>query len=75
MKSRLVVGHVPQNLSAPFSHFLSRTCNKAVVEVTGTKVSCGGGYGLEIPCIYRLYGPEAYLERVKKIIKDLGAQQ
>jgi hypothetical protein len=31
--------------------FLSRTCNKAVVEVTGPKVNRGAGYGLEVPCV------------------------
>ena len=34
MKSTLVVGHVPANLSALFSHFLSRTCNNGTAEVT-----------------------------------------
>ena len=29
------------------------------VEVTGSR---GPGYGLEIPCIYRLYGPKPYTD-------------
>ena len=24
-------------------------------------------YGLEIPCVYRLYGPKAYVDRIKEI--------
>ena len=72
MKSTLVVGHVPQNFSALFSHFLSRTCNKGVAEVVGNKVNRGAGYGLEIPCKYCLYGPAPYLDRLKQVI---GEQQ
>ena len=70
MKSTLVVGHVPANLSVLFSQFLSRTCNKDTVEVTGATVNRGAGYGMEVPCKYRLYGPEAYLERLKKVASE-----
>ena len=58
MRSQTIVGHVTQNLSALFSYFLSRWCNKAVVEVTREKLIRGAGYGLEIPCIHHLYGPD-----------------
>ena len=36
------------------------------VEVTGSQVNRGAGYGLEIPCIYiyQLYGPKAYTNRI-----------
>ena len=71
MKSNnTIVGHVPANLSALFSHFLMRTCNKGIVEVTGARINRGAGYGLEVRCIYRLYGPAAYIERLKTIIRD-----
>lgn len=39
MKSTLVVGHIPTNLSALFSYFLSRTCNKCTAEVTGARLN------------------------------------
>ena len=65
VKNNLVVGHVPYNLALLFSHFLRRSCNKGTAEVTGDKVNCGAGYGLEILCKYCLYGPEVYIERVK----------
>ena len=51
VKSGTVVGHVPRNYSALFFHFLTRSQNKGVTEVTGTKVNRGAGYGLEIPCV------------------------
>ena len=28
------------------------------------------GYGMEVPCKYRLYGTRAYEERVQKIIRE-----
>ena len=69
MRSQTIVGHIPRYILALFSYFRSRSC---VIEVIGEKLNRGVGYGLEIPCIYRLYGPDAYLERFKKIIKDVG---
>ena len=66
-----VVGHVPYNISAIASHFLCRECNKAFAEVTGNEVNRGGGYGLEVPCKYRFYGPEVYVKKMKEIIEFL----
>ena len=44
--------HVPFNLAPIISAFLKRSCNKGLVEVTGSRVNRGAGYGLEIPCKY-----------------------
>ena len=59
MRNRTIVGHVPRNIyiyiSTLFLYFLSRSCNKAAVEVTGEKLNRGAGYRLETPCIYCLY--------------------
>ena len=69
VKSNTIVGHVPANLSILFSHFLSRRCNKGTAEVTGARLNRGAGYGLKIPCKYRLYSPAAYIERLETIIR------
>ena len=50
------------------SHFLKRSFNKGTAEITGEKVNHGGGYGLEIPCMYRLYRPKTYIKRAKTVI-------
>lgn len=42
-----------------------------MVEVTGTKVNCGAGYGLEIPWVYRLYGSRPYIERLKAAVEEI----
>ena len=59
IKSGTVVGHVPKTLAPVISQFLKRDCNKRVVNITGTRINRGSGFGLEAPCIFWLYGPEA----------------
>ena len=72
-KEDAVVGHVPYNIAPRFSQFLRRDVNKAFAEVTGEKVNRGAGYGQEIPCVYRLYGPKVYIDRMKELIDSLRA--
>ena len=64
MKEDIIVGHVPASV---IFQFLRRDCNKGFVEVTGSKVNRGAGYGLEIPSTYRLYGPRPYTDRIQQI--------
>ena len=68
-----MVGHIPYNLAPKISAFLRRDVNKAFAEVTGARVNRGAGYGLEIPCIYRLYGPKSYVERMRVICEEWRA--
>ena len=63
-KEGLVVGHVPSNLASIISNFLKRDTNKGFAKVVGDKVKRGAGYGLEIPCVYSLYGPKPYIEKM-----------
>ena len=35
--------------------------------MAGEKVNRKAGYGLEIPCVYRLYGPKAYVDKMKEM--------
>ena len=73
MKEDITVGHVPYNIASVIFQFLRRDCNKGFVEVTGSKVNRGAGYGLEIPSTYRLYGPRPYTDRVQQIANTLRA--
>ena len=66
-----IVGHVPHNLAHYFSQFLRRDFNKGFVEITGPKINRGAGYGLEVPCVYRLYGPKIYVERLNELVDSL----
>ena len=69
-----VIGHVPYNLAPP-SSFLARWSSKGTVEITGEKVNRGAGYGLEIPCIYHLYGPQEFIERLETLIATLKEKE
>ena len=64
--SGTVVGHIPWNLAPVLSSFLLREFNKGMAEVTGERINRGGGYGLEVPCKYRLYGQKRYVDRLKE---------
>lgn len=66
-----VVGHIPYNIAPVISSFIARDYNKGTVEITGERVNRGAGYGLEAPCIYRLYGPKKYLERLEDMVARL----
>ena len=65
------MGHIPYNIAPRLSQFLKRDVNKGFAEVTGEKLNKGAGYGLEIPCVYRLYGPKVYVDKMKKLIDTL----
>ena len=64
------VGHVPFNLAPSISLFM-RDINKAFANVVGEKVNRGAGYGLEIPCIYHLYRPKPYIDKMKELVDSL----
>ena len=38
----------------------------------GERVNRGAGYGLEVPCVYRLYGPRVYID-MKELVESLSA--
>ena len=66
-----IIGHEPYNLAPYLSRFWTRDVNKAFAEVTEEKVNRRAEYGLEIPCVYRLYGPKAYVDRMKEITESM----
>ena len=70
-KENKIVGHVPFNISSFMSKFLQSKC---FFEVTGPRVNRGAGYGLEIPCVYKFYGPKPYTDKVVNIVKSLKDQ-
>jgi len=71
MKEGQIVGHVPFNLSPIISLFLRRDVNKASARFTGGRAYRGAGYGLEIPCVYQLYEPKPYIDKLREVINSL----
>lgn len=68
IEDEAVVGHVPFSLAPTVSRFLQRECNSASARVEGPPVNRGGGFGMEVPCVYRLCGPKPYIDRVKELL-------
>ena len=65
------VGHAPYNLAPFLSSFLMRDFNKGSVETIGVRINCGARHGLEVPCIYLLYGTKAYIKALKMAVSKL----
>ena len=69
-----VVGHVPYNLSYLVYHFIARDVNRAVLEITGKYINRGGGFGLEVPCVFRFSSLKKFTERLSNGIAQLQDQ-
>ena len=61
----VVVGHVPKNMSMIVFMFLSLPHCALDIFVTGKRISRGGGYGLEIPAHFYIYGTENAINWLK----------
>ena len=66
-----IKGHVPRRLSHLFSTFLQRDFSEGEAEVTGERLNRGAGYGVEVPCTYRLFGKKLYLDRLQKLCDNM----
>ena len=49
-------------------HFLKKSECTGDVRFVGKAVNRGGGYGMEVPCVYRFMGPEKYVQRLKSLL-------
>ena len=56
MYENRVVGHVPLAISKCISLFLTLHGSFLETKVTRKRIKRGGGYGLEVPCKYRISG-------------------
>ena len=63
-KRRLCSGHIPRTVS----FFFGKDGSVGICEVAGAIVNRAAGFGLEIPCVYQLYGRQAYVERLKNLL-------
>ena len=62
-----IVGYVPHNLAPLFFHFLTRDVNKGFSTVSAAPVNHWAGMGMEVPCVYKLYGSSRYIERITSL--------
>ena len=68
IKDSCVVGLVPRIVSPIVFFFLGKDGSIGFSEVTATMVNRTAGFGLKIPCVYRFYGHQAYIERLKNLL-------
>ena len=68
LKDGEVVGHVPQTLSKVIFFFLRYDGNVAFCEVTGERFNCGVQLGVEVPCVYKFYGRQTHVHKLKELV-------
>ena len=61
-----VVGHILLAISKFISLFSTLPGLFLETNVTGKRISRGGGYGLEVPCKYRISGQEKAVDLIKR---------
>lgn len=64
------VGHVPREFSRTFWRYLSHG-GKISCEVTGRRKY---GKGLEVPCVYKFFGSEKLVKKMKSIITQKSSK-
>ena len=75
IKDNDVAGHVPWTLASTkqgtgiIRHFLTKKGSKGQVQVVGFQaVNRGGGYGMEIPCVYKFTGQPRNVDMLNKLL-------
>ena len=68
VKDGTMVGHVPKYVSGVICFFLKRVRSVGFCEVTSSGVNRAVGLGLEIPCTYKFYARQAYLDRLQTLL-------
>ena len=71
IRNSYVVGHVPLGLSKTFSNFLSLPVSTMLCIVTGKRLNCGAGLGLETLVVYQARGHEKALQWLEKTITKI----
>ena len=61
-----VVGHIRLAISKCISLFFTLPGSFFETKVTGKRINRGGGYGLEVPCKYRISGQEKAVDWIKR---------
>ena len=69
VKDGVTVGHVPYNISALVTFFIEKETCSGRAEITGKRVNRGGGYGLEIPCIY-VFSGKKYVRKLEQLMSQ-----
>ena len=66
MYEHRAVGHIPLAISKCIFLFLTLQASFLETKVTGKRINRGGGYGLEVPCKYRVSGQQKAVDWIKR---------
>ena len=66
MYENRVVDHIPLAISKCISLFLTLPGSFLETKVVGKRINRGGGYGLEVPCKYRISGQKKAVDWMKR---------
>ena len=63
-----IAGHIPYAIARVVLFFLARGGHSGSCVVIGPPVNCGVQLGVEVPCLYKLYGRQEYVQRLKTLL-------
>ena len=63
-----VVGHIPETIARVVLFSLAREGHSGSCQITGRRVNRGVQLQVEVPCIYKLFGRQNYVQRLKDLI-------
>ena len=69
IKNGRIVGHIPKSMSRAVSFFLNRDGHSGFCEVTARPTNRGVDLGVEVPCTYRFYGRQSYIDRLNQLLQ------
>ena len=69
VKNDRSVGHMPNTVNKAVSSFLRRAGHGGFCEVRGNRVNHGVNLGVEVPCTYRFYAGQTYIDRLNSLLQ------
>ena len=64
-----VVGHVPKTVSKAVYFFLNKDAHSSFCEVTARSTNRGVDLGVEVSCVYRIYGRQSHIDRLSQLLQ------
>ena len=69
VKNDRPVGHMPNTVNKAVSSFLRRAGHGGLCEVRGNRVNHKVNLGVEVPCTYRFYAGQTYIDRLNSLLQ------
>ena len=63
-----IVGHVPREICKNVYYFLNHDGNLVFCKAAGDRCNQGAGCGVEIPCVFKFYGHQMHVIKLKELL-------